>query len=525
MSSVDAPASLSIRSVPRVIRERRWWLLPLALWGLLVWVSLDLQVKEIREQATEVAVEGARNMFRMVMLTRNWNAVHGGVYVPVGRGVEPNPYLEHPLRDLTTREGLQLTMINPAYMTRLIAGIAASDGGVMFRLTSLNPIRPANMADEWEARALRAFEQGTREVTGLQGGGERLLRYMAPLMVEESCMACHAKQGYRVGDVRGGISVSQRYDPIEAATGDGVRQATLVHSAAFMAVLAVGWGLLELLRRRWFELASKIHELEEAHCQLVQSEKMASIGVLAAGVAHEINNPVGFVNSNLGTLKGYNEELLSLLETCRAGTATETDFQAVDFDYLKEDCADLIRESREGLERVRKIVSDLKDFSRVDKAEQEEADLNAGVECTLNVVWNELKYKAEVVRAYDTSLPRVPCVPAQINQVVMNLLINAAHAIEERGTITVSTGFTPTEIWIEVADTGRGISPEVLKHVFDPFFTTKPVGKGTGLGLSISYDIVRKHGGRIDVSSTLGAGAVFRVCLPRFPERDEPETP
>ena len=163
---------------------------------------------------------------------------------------------------------------------------------------------------------------------------------------------------------------------------------------------------------------------------------------------------------------------------------------------------------------MRKIVSDLKDFSRVDQAQWQDADLNAGIECTLNVVWNELKYKAEVVRAYDPSLLRVACLPAQINQVVMNLLVNAAHAIAERGVITVRTGHDAGWVWIEVEDSGSGMPPEVQKHIFDPFYTTKPVGKGTGLGLSISYDIVRKHGGRIEVRSEPGQGSCFRVCLP-----------
>ncbi len=513
-SSLIGPARL--RSIPKVIRSRVWWLLPLAVWGAVVAASLELQIAEIREQSTRVAIEGARNMFRMVMLTRNWNASHGGVYVPVTPNTQPNPYLEHARRDVMTTDGVAMTMINPAYMTRLIAGMAASDGGVEFRLTSLKPIRPANLADDWERRSLEAFERGTHETMGTENGPRGLmLRYMAPLHVQESCMACHAKQGYKVGDVRGGISVSQGYGPIEAATRDGIRQTVLAHGVALLVVTAMGWGLLELLRRRWFELAGKIGELEEAHGQLLQSEKMASIGVLAAGIAHEINNPVGFVNSNLGALKGYNETMVGLLEACRAGTATEADFVAADFDYLKADSVDLVRESRDGLDRVRKIVADLKDFSRLDRAEWQEADLNAGIECTLNVVWNEIKYKAEVVRQYDADLPRVPCLPAQINQVVMNLLVNAAQAIEGQGIITVRSGHDADHVWIEVEDSGRGMRPEVLARIFDPFYTTKPVGKGTGLGLSISYDIVSKHGGRIDVRSEPGRGSTFRVSLPR----------
>ncbi|MBP7394959.1 MAG: ATPase [Zoogloea sp.] len=337
---------------------------------------------------------------------------------------------------------------------------------------------------------------------------------MAPLKVQESCMSCHARQGYKVGDIRGGLSVSQRLAPIEAATRAGVQQTVLAHAAAFVLVFGLGWALLEILRRRWLELAEKIGELEEAHGQLLQSEKMASIGVLAAGVAHEINNPVGFVSSNMGTLKDYSKTMVALLDACRAGKATEADFVAADFDYLKTDISDLIRESRDGLERVSKIVADLKDFSRLDQAEWQEADLNAGIECTLNVVRNEIKYKAEVVREYDAELPRVPCLPAQINQVVMNLLVNAAQAIDERGIITVRSGHDADWAWIEVADTGRGMSPEVKKRIFDPFYTTKPAGQGTGLGLSISYDIVSKHGGHIDVTSEPGRGTTFRLWLP-----------
>ena len=523
MKEPSVQAVAAPRRVSRFVRERVWWLALLVVWGAVVGLSLEVQVARIREQSIQVGIEGARNMFRMVMLTRNWNASHGGIYVPVTPETPPNPYLEHPRRDVTTTDGQQLTMVNPAYMTRLIASMAASDGGVEFRLTSLRPIRPENIADPWERQALERFERGEVETTGVEHGPKgEMLRYMAPLKVQESCLACHARQGYKLGDVRGGISVTQRFAPIEATTRAGIRQTSLAHAAAFAVVFLGGWALLEVLRRRWLELDGKIAELEAAHSQLLQSEKMASIGVLAAGVAHEINNPVGFVSSNLSTLKGYNASMIALLERCRTGEATEADFAAAEFDYLKDDIPALIGESRDGLDRVRKIVADLKDFSRVDQAEWQEADLNAGIECTLNVVWNELKYKAEVVREYDPALPRVPCLAAQINQVVMNLLVNAAQAIAERGTITVRTGHDDALAWIEVADTGVGMPPEVQRRIFDPFYTTKPVGKGTGLGLSISYDIVARHGGRIEVTSAPGAGTTFRVSLPLAGRPAEP---
>lgn len=152
------PPRATTRQIPRLIQDRRWWLLPVVLWGLLVALSLQMQVTRISEQSVEVALEGARNMFRMVMLARNWNASHGGVYVPVTPETPPNRYLEHPRRDVTTTDGVALTMVNPAYMTRLIGNLSAEDGGVRFHLTSLRPVQPANRADAWEVKSLLSFE-------------------------------------------------------------------------------------------------------------------------------------------------------------------------------------------------------------------------------------------------------------------------------------------------------------------------------------------------------------------------------
>jgi two-component system, NtrC family, sensor kinase len=272
------------------------------------------------------------------------------------------------------------------------------------------------------------------------------------------------------------------------------------------------------------EQAALIKRLEEAHNQLLQSEKMASIGQLAAGVAHEINNPIGYINSNLGTLRGYVDGLLGMLavyeeaeaELCPGSAAPErlaAEKRKVDLAYLKEDIRALLEESSQGIQRVRRIVQDLKEFSYADRGEWVLADLHRGLDSTLNVVHNELKYKAEVVREYG-ELPMVRCLPAQLNQVFMNLLVNAAHAIQGQGTIRVRTGAAGDEVWVEITDTGAGIPEEIRNKIFDPFFTTKPVGKGTGLGLSISYGIVQKHRGRIEVESQVAQGSTFRVVLP-----------
>ncbi|HWH81414.1 MAG TPA: ATP-binding protein [Burkholderiaceae bacterium] len=259
--------------------------------------------------------------------------------------------------------------------------------------------------------------------------------------------------------------------------------------------------------------------------QLVQSEKLASIGQLAAGVAHEINNPIGYIFSNFGTLEGYLDRLFEMLAAYEdaelsvsapgvvAGLRSLR--ERVELEFLKEDIPVLMRESKQGIVRVRQIVQDLKDFSHVDsKPDFQWANLHQGIDSTLNVVASEIKYKADVVKEYGL-IPDVECLPSQINQVVMNLVVNAAHAMgEERGRITIRTGVEGEQVWLEVADSGSGIPPETLKRVFEPFFTTKPVGKGTGLGLSLSYGIVQKHQGRIDVASVVGQGTTFRVTLP-----------
>ena len=276
------------------------------------------------------------------------------------------------------------------------------------------------------------------------------------------------------------------------------------------------------LQREREEQGTLITKLEEARDQLLQSEKLASIGQLAAGVAHEINNPIGFVNSNLGTLKKYVDALFGLIDEYAALDASaapevrqrlEDARSRADFEFLRQDVVSLIAESMDGTTRVRRIVQDLRDFSRPGETEWQQADLHAGLESTLNVVWNEIKYKAEIVRDYG-DLPAVECLPFQLNQVFLNLLVNAAQAIAERGSITLRTARDGDFVTIAVSDTGCGIPPENLARIFDPFFSTKPVGKGTGLGLSVAYGIVAKHGGRIEVNSEPGKGTTFTVRLP-----------
>jgi hemerythrin-like metal-binding protein len=271
-------------------------------------------------------------------------------------------------------------------------------------------------------------------------------------------------------------------------------------------------------------LVESIGRLEQAQGQLLQSEKMAAVGQLAAGVAHEINNPIGFVSSNLGSLSTYVAQMFELITAYEQAStalppaqqsAIEAARKRVEIEYLRQDVPELLTESKEGLARVKRIVNDLRDFSHVDADHWAPGDINQALESSLNVASNELKYKAEVVKQL-ASLPPIVCIVSQLSQVFLNLLVNAAHAIQGQGKITVRTGTGDDQtVWIEISDTGCGMSEETQKRIFEPFYTTKAVGKGTGLGLSISWEIIKRHQGTIDVKSTLGQGSTFRITLPQ----------
>jgi len=267
-------------------------------------------------------------------------------------------------------------------------------------------------------------------------------------------------------------------------------------------------------------------ELKSTQSQMLQREKMASIGQLAAGVAHEINNPIGFVSSNLRSLDKYIKKLTDYLEMLEiqfkkqlpeGWEAVKVERKKMKIDFLIEDCADLIEESLDGSERVRKIVQNLKTFSRVDQSEEQLADLNECLESTIAIVWNEIKYKATLEKEL-ADLPDIHCNPQELNQVFTNILVNAAQAIEKNGVIKIRSWLDDDVVKISFQDNGSGILPENQEKIFDPFFTTKPVGEGTGLGMSISYEIIKKHRGDIQLESEVGKGTTFTLSFPLHPK-------
>lgn len=289
--------------------------------------------------------------------------------------------------------------------------------------------------------------------------------------------------------------------------------------------------LLEERSRELFETSESLRralaDLQRNQRQLVQQEKLASLGVLSAGVAHEINNPVGFVTSNVSTLSGYlqtYEEGFKLARTLLAAGGTGSDAthpwldweKKADLNFLLGDTSDLLRETLEGLSRIKTIVSGLKNFARSDEGHSEPVDVNESVRTALTMARNQLRYQCEVVEDLH-EVPKILGSSSRLSQVILNLLVNASQASSENCWIRIATALDNHHVTISVEDHGCGIAPENLDRVFTPFFTTKPVGVGTGLGLSISHGIIADHGGTIEVSSQQNVGTSFIIRLPLPP--------
>ncbi len=482
------------------------------LWTGLVLILAAWHHHRFRDQHYELARVHARATHTKDLIYRQWNAHHGGVYVPITDTLRPNPYLDVPHRDVETLSGQKLTLVNPAYMTRQVHEFDASNNEITAHITSLKPINPVNGPDKWERRALEAFEQGEVEVASPEElEGRPVVRLMRPLATKTSCLKCHQKQGYAEGDIRGGISVAVPIEPIMAARESEFAAALFGYSTV--------WGLGILgLSMAWKALSRSVDLLEQTNSQLSRQRQIAEEAanvrsLFLANMSHEIRTP-------LTAILGYSDILHD--EHCCGQRCSECEF------------CDLHERNRKNIETINRngrhllsIVNEILDLSKIESGELR---LAAGACCPGGLVAEvvslmEVQARAkglELVTECAGTLPEQMIVDVtRFRQILLNLVSNAVK-FTEVGRVTVVQGTQMLDdrecLVVDVKDTGPGISGGNIDAVFEPFIQGEMSASrqhgGTGLGLAISKRLATALGGRLTVHSALGKGSCFTLSVP-----------
>ncbi|HAZ11423.1 MAG: hypothetical protein A2X86_10595 [Bdellovibrionales bacterium GWA2_49_15] len=498
------------------LRTHLW---QLCLWTTLVAASLWYDYYDVHEHVVDHARNDAEIVFARDLQYRMWAAKHGGVYVPVTRETPPNPNLAHlKERDVTSTTGVKLTLLNPAYMMRQVNELPKSSAdNASSHITSLSPIRLDNAANPWETKALLTFENGAREFTEIvQEEKQSYLHFMRPVYVEAECLKCHAHQGYKIGEVRGGISVTLNLRNLQHEANLTVMRQAPVHATLWCLGVLFAFAFQRLRLKKEQEVAivnealqEKNQELELQYAQLQQSHKelgemqeqivhaskLASIGTLAAGVAHEINNP-------LQIIKGYGQLLEKQLR------------QESRPDRLGE----LLQKQNNALERINSIVNGLRTFAEPSRDILVKVDLHQVLLNSLELVSGIFqKENIQIETSFQVTAPIISANVGKLQQVFMNLLSNAKDAIKQvkdSGVILIVSASTDEQVTIKISDNGVGMEAGELEQIFSPFYTTKAPGKGTGLGLSISHSFITSLGGQIFVESQKNVGSTFTLSFP-----------
>lgn len=471
------------------------------------------------------AEQQARMLFKQILLTRQWAADHNGLFVLKKRGIEANPYLDLPT--VTDAQGHIYFLRNPAMITRELSSYAKRDGLGYFRVTSLKPINPQNIPDEFEKSSLMAFAQGAKEVIDVDVSNMgRVVRFIAPLRVTDSCLGCHAPHGYSEGDIRGGLSISIPISWADDLIRRNIHNLILIGVASIFFVTVALFLMFEtLIVHRIRRLTQAMHnfpddppdkfllpsifrdeldsvndnfvlfcdrlkrsreELLKTKAQAHLSEKMASLGILSAGIAHEVNNPLG----------GMLNCVKSMRENPDDREQTERYLPLLD----------------KGLRQIEMIMRQLLNFGRTEPLKARKIDLHVLFsECTqlLSYKLNNIEFNTNI------SVSTEHLVDSEaVKQIIINIGLNAIQAMQEGGKLTIECREHGNELILIFQDTGLGIAEENMPHIFDPFFTTKGVGEGTGLGLAVTYSLVQRMHGKISVDSSPGEGTIFTITIP-----------
>lgn len=506
------------RLIRSFVLQRAWRLALWLVYAVVIGASLRASLNEIHRHNLEIAAEGARNVFHMIVLARQWNASHNGVYVPIDETTKPNPYLKAPDRDITTRDGRMLTLVNPAYMTRMMSEMAALKGDISFRSISLHPVNLQNTPDPWERDALLGFERlaaQAREFTGLTTTptGETLFRYIAPLVASKECLSCHTEQNYIEGNVHGGISISQNYTPFLEAARPSEQASIVSHGLVFLLFVALSWWSLEHLRTSWKELEENIDELGQTRDELIQNEKMASLGRMVAGFAHELNTPMGIA---LGSISHNEQTLKDIDALLKQEEVSEED--------LRGHLATLHQSGELALSNLKRAANLVQRFKRSSIDQISEQARVFGVRGVIDDVVFTLhqqldKSNVKVHIDCPESLA-IDSVPGLLDQLLTNLLLNSLQHGFANGTQAGQIGIavdssTPCTLHIRYADSGAGMSAEAAQRIFEPFFTTRRGQGGSGLGMFICYNIVSEQlRGTITCESQPGEGVCFDISFP-----------
>jgi signal transduction histidine kinase len=463
------------------------------LWTIIVAASLVWSIIQLKEETLKGAHIQAHISYVKDILYRRWNAMHGGVYVPVTKETQPNPYLsEIPERDITTPSGRRLTLINPAYMTRQVYELMNEDYGVRGHITSLNPIRPENSPDAWETEALRAFEGGKTEVSSIgKIEGKEYFRLMHPFITEETCLKCHAKQGYTMGDVRGGISVSIPMEPLRAIESRHIWTIAGVHGLLwFVGLGGISWSMRRI-RQSEKERNQAEEELRKMTDDLARSN--AELEQFATTASHDLKEPLLAITIGLKLLK----------KRCEGKLDSEAD--------------KFIAETIDEAKQMQALISDMLAYSRVGTSGKplELTDSDAVLKRSLFNLRIHLEQSGAAV-THDP-LPKVMADPLQLFQVLQNLISNAIkfHG-DEKPHIHVSAERKEKEWVFAVSDNGIGIPAEYSERIFEMFqrLHNRKEYPGTGIGLATCKKIVERHGGRIWVKSEPGKGSTFYFTIP-----------
>ena len=502
------------KAVDGFIHRPAWWPLLILFWAGVTVLSYAWHYRDLQNYAHQMAALRGRLVFEIIETTRLWAARHGGVYAPITEETPSNPHLEVPEKEIKTPSGKPLTKINPAYMTRQLGELIAQERDLRIHITSLKPIRPANKADDWETEALSGFERGEKEKISIVGAGkEAMFRYMAPLEVKKPCMACHEKQGYQVGDVRGGISVTFPASYVFGIIDAQKRDYLVIHIAAFAILSLLAWGSLSAIRRH-------LLALEAARSELVETEKLASLGRMVAGFAHEVNTPVGVAVGAVSQSRQLVGELHDLI-----------DKEEVTEEELRERMGMLDEASQLALNNLRRAAEMVQSFKRtaVDQTSEIERDYDLAevIEDVRKNLNNQFKHTPIKVEVKCPAGIRLHGPVGALGQLITNLMTNSRmHAFADGthpGHIRITASCAGEKVIIDYADDGAGMSEEPLQRAFEPFYTTRRGTGGSGLGLYLAYNLAtRGLGGTIVCTSVPGKGARYLIEYPRHPATGKP---